>query len=55
MIMYESLLFTRQKVREMKKIWNCKELSKEREEEKETSNRREKVKKKMHFKPLDQN
>jgi len=49
MIMYESLLFTRQKVREMKKIWNCKELSKEREEEKETSNRREKVKKKNAF------
>ena len=55
--MYESLLFifSRQKVREMKKIWNRKELSKEREEEKKTSNKKEKVKKKMHFKPLDQN
>ena len=46
MIMYESLLFTRQKVREMKKIWDCEELSKERKEEREMSSRREKVKKK---------
>ena len=46
MMMYESLLFTRRKLREKKKIWDCEEIPNERKEEKETSSRREKVKKK---------
>ena len=37
------------------KIWDYEELAKEREEEKEASQRREKVKKqKNNFRPLDQ-
>ena len=46
MMMYEFLLFRRQKMREMKKIWDCEELPKERKEKEETSSRREKMKKK---------